>query len=177
MYQRKLVSGRGGNISYKYKESGETKIAITASGTSFKDIKNKDVLITDLLGNIKYGDGTPSSELGMHLAIYKKRPDLNSIIHTHSPYASGFAFSDIKLKKLEGFGTINNEFISIVDYAPPGSVELANCTSKLMEKENVVILQNHGVIAAEKDINEAALLAEFVEESAKTQLVSYILNL
>lgn len=177
LYQRKLVSGKGGNVSCKFEDSGEVKIAITGSGTSFKTIENKDVLITDLSSNILFGDGKPSSELGMHLAIYKKRPDLNSIVHTHSPYTAGFAFSDKKLKRLEGFGAIKNEFISMVEYAPPGSIELANYTSKAMEKENVVLLKSHGLIVAEKDIDEAALLAEFIEESAKTQLVGYILSL
>lgn len=177
LYQRKLVSGKGGNISCKYNDSEHSNIFITGSGTSFKDIKNKDVLITDMSGQVLSGYGKPSSELGMHLAIYKKRTDLNCIIHTHSPYASGYAFSERKLKRLEGFGTIKTDYISTVDYAPPGSAKLANYASKVMEKENVVLLKNHGVITAGKDIDEATLLAEFIEESAKIQLFSYILSL
>ncbi|MDI6643901.1 MAG: class II aldolase/adducin family protein [Methanobacteriaceae archaeon] len=177
LYQRKLVSGKGGNISCKYNDSDDTYVIITESGISFKDMTNKNVLITDTSGEVLSGYRKPSSELGMHLAIYKKRPDINSIIHTHSPYASGYAFSDRKLKRLEGFGKIKDEYISIVDYAPPGSLKLANYASKVMEKENVVLLKNHGVITAGKDLDEATLLAEFIEESAKIQLVSFILNL
>ncbi|MGC9517701.1 MAG: class II aldolase/adducin family protein [Methanomicrobiales archaeon] len=177
LYKRKLVPGKAGNVSYKFNHAGNFMVAITSSGSSFKTIGTENIIITDLNGKIILGNDKPSSELQMHLAIYDKRPDLNCIIHTHSPITAGFSFSEKKLRWLEGFGEIKKEYVSVVDYYPPGSYDLANYVSKEMENENFVLLKNHGLIAADKNLDEAALLVEFIEETAKTQLVNYILSL
>ena len=112
----------------------------------------------------------------MHLEIYKKRSDVNAIVHTHSPYATGFAFSDKKLKRLEGFGEIKNPFIKEIDYEKPGSLELALNASESLKNEDVLILKNHGVICVGDSLEEAKLLSIFVEEIAKTQFITNMLN-
>ena len=120
--------------------------------------------------------GKPSSEVNMHLEIYKKRPDVYGIVHTHSPYATGFAHSSKSIKRHEGFGEIKTPFIAEIEYEKPGSNELAINASEGLCNEDVLILKKHGVICVGKNLKEAELLAIFVEETAKTQFVTYMLN-
>ena len=171
IYDKGLVSGKAGNISARF---GEV-IAITPTLKSLSNLDEKDIVLINMNGDI-LTKGKPSSEVNMHLEIYKKRPDVNAIVHTHSPYATGFAFSDKKLKRLEGFGAIKNPYLSYIEYEKPGTNELAKSASEGLADEDVLILKNHGVICVSNELKEAMLLAVFVEETAKTQFVTYMLN-
>jgi L-fuculose-phosphate aldolase len=128
-------------------------------------------------GSILRGDNKPSSEIIMHLSIYKKRKDVNGIIHTHSPVATGFSFARKKLKRLEGFGNVEKTHFPLVGYEKPGSRELAKNTLDKMKTEDAVLLEKHGVVAVSAFLDEAALLAEFIENTAKTQFVAHLLSL
>ncbi len=171
LYDRELASGKSGNVSIRL----GNYIAITPTLKAMNDLNEDDIVLVDMKSNI-LTKGKPSSEVGMHLAIYKKRSDVNAIIHTHSPYTTGFAFSDKKIKRLEGFGEINNPYVASIEYEKPGSDELALNASEAIKNEDVLVLKNHGVICVGKDLNETESLAIFIEESAKTQFVSYMLN-
>lgn len=175
IYNKGLVSGKAGNISKRIKASTGDIVAITPTLKSLSDLKEEDIVLVDMDGNL-LTKGKPSSEVGMHLEIYKKRDDVNAIVHTHSTYATGFAFSNKNLKRLEGFGEIKNPYVASIEYAKPGTVELAKNVGEDIKNEDVLILKNHGVICVSDDLNEAKLLAVFVEESAKTQFVTYMLN-
>ena len=170
-----MTPGKSGNISTKISYKNRNNILITPSGVSLKHINLKNVIVVDEEGNKLEGHGKPSSELIMHLEIYKKRVEVNGIVHTHSPYATGFSFSGEKIPHLEGFGKIKKYYLNEVDYATPGSMELAKIASNGLENEDMLILKNHGVLAIGTDLNEAALLAEFVENSAKTSFITLIL--
>ena len=174
IYNKGLVSGKAGNISKRIKASTGDIVAITPTLKSLSDLKEEDIVLVDMDGNL-LTKGKPSSEVGMHLEIYKKRDDVNAIVHTHSTYATGFAFSNKDLKRLEGFGEIKNPYVASIEYAKPGTVELAKNAGEDIKNEDVLILKNHGVICVSDDLNEAKLLAVFVE-SAKTQFVTYMLN-
>lgn len=173
VFNRKLVSGLAGNISGRFHdETGGDIIAITPTLVPLASINDKNIVLVDIDGEI-ISKGKPSSEVDLHLEIYRKNKNVNGIVHTHSPYATGFAFSDKKIKRLEGFGTIKEEYLPEVEYFKPGSIELAvNCSEKLID-EDVVILKNHGIVATGVNPQEAAFLAEFVEESAKTQFITF----
>lgn len=175
IYNKGLVSGKAGNISKRIKASTGDIVAITPTLKSLSDLIEEDIVLVDMDGNL-LTKGKPSSEVGMHLEIYKKRDDVNAIVHTHSTYATGFAFSNKNLKRLEGFGEIKNPYVASIEYAKPGTVELAKNAGEDIKNEDVLILKNHGVICVSDDLNEAKLLAVFVEESAKTQFVTYMLN-
>jgi L-fuculose-phosphate aldolase len=176
LYEKGLVPGKSGNISIRYKKDEFERIAVTPSGLSLKSLAEKDIVIVDMEENKIYDDNkTPTSELLMHLKIYKTREDVNAVIHTHSPIATGFAFAGEKIEKIEGFGPINDKFIPYVNYYNPGSVELAEAVSKGLEKSDVVILKEHGIVSVGKNLDYASLLSEFIEESAKTQFVKRVL--
>lgn len=172
IYNRQLVSGKSGNVSARLSKD---YIAITPTLKSLGELKQKDIVLVSMDGQ-SLTSGKPSSEVGMHLEIYKKRPDVNAIVHTHSPYVTGFSFSSKEMKRLEGFGEIKNPYISSVGYEKPGSGELARKVSDNIGEEDVLILKNHGVVCLGKFLKEAESLAIFIEESAKTQFISKMLN-
>ena len=175
IYDKGLVPGKAGNISKRIKSSNGDIVAITPTLKSLSNLKEEDIVLVDMDGNV-LSKGKPSSEVNMHLEIYKKRPDVNAIVHTHSTYATGFAFSDKKIKRLEGFGEIKNEYLPYIEYEKPGSAQLAKNASEKIIGEDVLILKKHGVICVSDSLKEAELLAVFVEESAKTQFVTFMLN-
>lgn len=175
IYDKGLISGKAGNISARFKLGSEDLIGITPTLKSLANLSEEDIVLVDLDGNI-LTKGKPSSEVNMHIEIYKKRPDVNGIVHTHSPYATGFSFSNKRIKRLEGFGEIKNPFLPYIEYEKPGSVELAIKASEGIGKDDVLVLKNHGVICVSDNLKEAESLAVFVEESAKTQFITYMLN-
>lgn len=176
LYNRQLVSGKAGNISVRVKIEDKDIIAISPTLKSLKDLKEEEIVLVNLDGEI-LTKGKPSSEINLHLEIYKARNDVNAIVHTHSPYATGFAFSSKKIKRLEGFGKITTPFLEEIDYLPPGSVELAENAAKAIGDEDVLILKHHGVLCVADELKEAANLAEFIEDSAKTQFITHTLSL
>lgn len=176
VFKRGLVSGKAGNVSARFKTAEKDIIAITPTLKSLNNLNEEDIVLIDLEGN-NLTKGIPSSEVGMHLEIYKVKDDVNGIVHTHSPYATGFAFSDKRVKRLEGFGQIKSPFLKDIEYEVPGTQELANSAAKALKNEDVLILKNHGVIATGKNVEESLALAEFTEDMAKTQFITHMLNL
>lgn len=175
IYDKGLVSGKSGNISARFKGENGDIIAITPTLKSLSNLHEEDIVLVDMTGNV-LTRGVPSSEVNMHIEIYKKRPDVNGIVHTHSPYATGFAHSTKKIRRLEGFGAIKSEYMAEIEYEKPGSDELAKNASEGLGNEDVLILKKHGVVCVADSLKEAELLAIFVEESAKTQFITYMLN-
>lgn len=175
IYNKNLVSGKSGNISKRIKSTNGDIIAITPTLTSLANLSQEEIVLVDLDGNL-LTNGKPSSEVNMHLEIYKKRNDVNGIVHTHSPYATGFAFSNKRIKRLEGFGEIKDPFLPDIEYEKPGSNELALSASENIGNSDVLILKKHGVICVSENLKEAESLAVFIEESAKTQFITYMLN-
>lgn len=176
IYEKGLVSGKSGNISARFKGENGDIVAITPTLKSLANLNEEDIVLVDLNGNI-LTKGKPSSEVNMHLEIYKKRSDVNGIVHTHSPYATGFAHSSKRIKRYEGFGPIKKQFLAEIEYEKPGSDELAkNASEGLDNDEDVLILKKHGVICVSDSLKEAEMLAVFVEETAKTQFITYMLN-
>lgn len=177
LYNKGLVPGKSGNISIRYKKDEFERIAVTPSGLSLKSLGEKEIVIVDMNGNPIYGsDKKPTSELIMHLNIYNISENVGAVVHTHSPIATGFAFANEKIERFEGFGPITDQYIPFVEYYTPGSIELAEAVSKGLKNNDVVILKGHGVVAVGKNLDDATLLAEFIEESAKIQFVKKVLS-
>ena len=175
LYKRGLSSGTTGNVSSRLKTVDKDIIAITPTLKSLCCLKEEDVVLVDIDGNI-LTKGNPSSEFYLHLAIYKNREDVNGIVHTHSPFATGFAYSEKKIKTHPRLGKVSGRFIKELDYIPPGSAKLAESVYDALGEDNVIILKDHGIIAVGNDLENASELSEFVEEFAKTQFISQLLN-
>jgi len=175
LYKRGLSSGTTGNVSSRFKTGDKDIIAISPTLKSLCCLKEEDVVLVDIDGNI-LTKGKPSSEFYLHLAIYKNREDVNGIVHTHSPFATGFAYSKQKIKGHPRLGKISETFIKELDYIPPGSVKLAESICDGLGEDNVIVLKDHGIISVGHDLENAAELGEFVEEFAKTQFITHLLN-
>ncbi len=174
LYERGLVFGTNGNVSGRF--IGDIEIvAITPTNVPLSMVTEENVAIVDMSGR-KLGGAKPSSELYLHLKIYGKREDVEGIVHTHSPYATAFSFSNKRLRRFEIPGESRSGFIEEVEYYMPGSMELANECALKMEHGNVALLKNHGVVCCGPNLQEAVQLSEFVEENAKLQFISYLLN-
>ena len=98
IFKKGLVSGKSGNISKRIKSANGDIIAITPTLKSLADLQQEDIVLVDLDGNT-LTSGKPSSEINMHLEIYKKRPDINAIVHTQSPFLPKLKYIK-KIKKI-----------------------------------------------------------------------------
>lgn len=159
--------GTSGNLSLRYKD----KIIITASGASNGDLNYEDLVLIDFNGNLVKGDKKPSSEKMLHVEFYKKRPDINAIIHVHPTFLSSFAAAR---KSLEEPVMAENVYyfgkIPLADYAMPSSAELVTKTAKYFDKYNAVLMANHGFIVGDIDLQQAYLKLELAESYAQIVL-------
>ncbi|WP_457611682.1 L-fuculose phosphate aldolase [Methanocaldococcus sp.] len=167
LYDRKYVVGSGGNVSVRL----GNRVYITPTGSILGFLKEEDLAIVDMNGKILRGK--PSSELNLHLKIYKKREDVNAIIHTHSLISTYIGSrKKIEIKTFEGKHFIKK--IDYVDFIQPGSLELAEEVSK--KEGDIIILKNHGIISLGKDLKEAYIKVEVLEEQAKLNLLDLLFN-
>jgi len=172
LYTRGLISALGGNVSARLPNSKE--IWITPSGIFKGDLHDEDLVKIDLDGNVIEGFMRPSIEWPLHVAIYKKRPDVNAIVHAHNPFTTGLAIAGIELKPITVESVITLRKVPIVPYAYPGTDELAELVAKHIEGARALILQNHGVIGVGYNLVEAETIVETLEEVAITQFVALL---
>jgi len=157
-----LVKGTWGNFSIKVKD----KIIITPSGYSYELMTPNDLVILNMEGNIIEGDRVPSSEWMMHSEIYKKRDDINIILHTHPNYSSIASVTLDEIPSLiEDSAMILGPSIKVTDYKLPGSKELAVETEKKLGDNNAVIMRNHGLVTVGNSFNEVISAAHIVEKN------------
>ena len=161
MIKNGLTTGSGGNISILNRELG--LIAISPTGKDYFETNIEDIVILDLEGNIVEGDLLPSSEKDMHLIFYNNREDANSIVHTHSKFATAISCMGWNLEPVHYLIGFGGEDIKCADYAIYGSKELARNALDAIGNRNAVLLANHGLIAIGKDIETAFSTAEHLE--------------
>jgi len=156
--------GTSGNISVRF----EDKILISSSGSSNGDLSYEDLVLIDFDGNVVDGNKKASSEKMLHVEFYKKRPDINAIIHVHPPFLSSFAAAR---KTLEDPVMAENVYyfgkIPLADYALPSSKELVDATAKYFDEYNAVLMANHGFVVGEVDLVQAYLKLELAESYAQ----------
>ena len=164
LYAKDLAPGCSGNASINL----GSFIAITPSGVSMNDISPKNIVEIDLDGGA-IGSGKASSEKMMHCLIYKNRPDIKAIIHTHSKYLSTFALAGkgISSSSIVELKYLFNDNVPLIGYYPPGSNELANAVAEVLKTYDAAIMQNHGAIVCAKNIQDAFYKYEVLEYMAQ----------
>jgi len=171
--EKNYTPGYSGNISARFQEG----MLITTSGSANGYLKEEEIVYTDFKGNSLEAGKKPSSEKFLHIAIYESRPDINFIIHVHSPYLSSFASSGkdlmepIMAENVFYFGGI-----PLAEYALPSSMELVNNTVKFFDKFDAVLMENHGFIVASNTIEDAYLKLELAESYAQVVLNTEVLG-
>ena len=171
--EKNYTPGYSGNISARY----EKGLLITTSGSSNGYLTSNDIVYTDFSGISFEKNKKPSSEKFLHIEIYKKRPDINYIIHVHSPFLSSFASSG---KDLVAPIMAENVFyfggIPLADYALPSTMDLVDNTIKYFNEYDAVLMANHGFIIGSHSIEDAYLKLELAESYAQVVLNTELLG-
>ena len=159
--------GSGGNVSVRV---NETAMAITPSSVKYQELSSTDICVVGFdLSVIEENDKLkPSVEAAMHSIIYRKRPDVNAIVHTHQIYGSVFGLINTPIPALfDEVAFSLGQMVEIVPYALSGSPDLVNnVAGKLSNNANAYIIQNHGILALGKNLDKAILNAELLEKVA-----------
>ncbi len=158
-----LVKGTWGNVSYRHVD----RVWITPSGIPYNRLSEEMIAVVDLKsGEWIGGSEKPSSELPLHLEIYRTFQDIKAVVHFHGVYSSAFS----ALRKdvpcyTEDQAQIIGGTIRVARYAPPGTWELARNAVRALEGRFGVILANHGAVAIGRSMDEALIAAEILEKS------------
>ncbi len=157
----------GGNISMRV--PGEKIVAITPSGKPYFLLDLNDICVIDFDHKPIEGRLSPSIEAGMHIGVYKNRPDVNAVIHTHQPFASALAIINKPIPALFDEITVEiGHMVDIVPYAFSGSSELVNnVIGKLGNDCHCYLIQNHGALSLGADIKRAMKNSELLENVAQ----------
>ena len=170
LYQRNHIGAAEGNLSARL---ADNKIMITPSGISKGYMKSEDPVVCDMTGKKLQGALKPSSEIKLHAAIYKWRPDIFAICHAHPIYATGYSTARIPLMRpilAEVVGTIGG--VPLTHYGAPGTAELPETLAALINRYDAFLLEAHGVISLGKTIEDAYNKIEIVERYARILYVA-----
>jgi len=170
MYDRGYVASNDGNISARIDSE---RVLISPTGISKGFMKPEDLVVVDYKGKVLSGSRKPSSEVFMHLQVYIERPDINSVCHSHPPYATGFAVAGIPLDKcvlpevIIALGSI-----PLIEYGTPGTEEFYKPVLKLLKDYDAFLLANHGALTIGKDVINAYHKMETLEHFAHIAFVA-----
>lgn len=170
IYMNGFVAANDGNITVKVDEN---VFFATPTGVS-KGYMTPDMIIkVDAEGNILEGNLRPSSELKMHLRVYRERSDIRSVVHAHPPTATGFAIAGIPLDKyIMPEAVIYLGTVPIVDYGTPSTDEIPNALSKYLQSYDAFLLENHGSLTIGNSLMNAYFKLETLEFFAKISLTA-----
>jgi L-fuculose-phosphate aldolase len=174
MYARGYTASNDGNISVRLDAA---RLLMTPKSVC-KGFMTPDMMcITDLEGRKLQGDRDPSSEMLMHLEVYRSRPDVQAVVHAHPPIATGFAVAGIPLDRAvlaEVLTTLGS--IPIAEYATPSTRELPEAVRKYVKAHDGMLLANHGALTVGGDLFAAYFKMETIEHFAKISLVARLLG-
>lgn len=175
LHERFFVASNDGNISARL-EGG--RFLITPSGVNKGDIAPEDLLLVDGAGKVISGAKKPSSELKMHLAVYRKRPDVQAVVHAHPPTATGFAACRIRLDQdvLLPEVIFSLGRIGFAEYGTPTTEEIPQAVEKEIAQCEALLLANHGAITVGEDVLAAYYRMEVLEMYARVRLVTRLLG-
>jgi len=174
LYARGYTASNDGNISVRLDAD---RLLMTPKSVCKGFMKPEMMCITDLEGKKLAGERDPSSEMQMHLEVYRQRPDANAVVHAHPPTATGFAVAGIPLDRAvlaEVVTTLGS--VPIADYATPSTKELPEAVRKYVKAHDGMLLANHGALTLGGDLFGAYYKMETIEHFAKISLVARLLG-
>ncbi|MDQ1720677.1 MAG: L-fuculose-phosphate aldolase [Pseudonocardiales bacterium] len=160
-----LVRGTSGNISVR--DPASDTIAITPTGLSYTSMQGSDVAVLGSGGGQLDGALEPTSEVALHLGVYRARPDVGAVVHTHSMFATTFAVLGEQIPPVHYLIARAGGTVPVAPYARYGTVELAESCVRALGTGFAVLLANHGVVAVGPDLDAAMAVAEAVEYTAE----------
>jgi L-fuculose-phosphate aldolase len=163
LFEAGLLRGTAGNLSAR----AGGLVAVTPTGVDYRRLEAGSVAVVGPDGRQVEGELAPSSELPLHLAVYRARPDVGAVVHTHSRFATTFAVLGQELPAVHYLLAHAGRRVRVAPYATFGSGELADACVAALAGDRAVLLANHGVVAVGSDLERALLAAEAVEEVAE----------
>jgi len=174
LYSRGYTASNDGNISVRLDRE---RLLMTPKSVCKGFMTPEMMCITDLDGRKLAGDRDPSSEMQMHLEVYRQRPDVQAVVHAHPPIATGFAVAGIPLDRAvlaEVVTTLGS--VPIAEYATPSTKELPEAVRKYVKAHDGMLLANHGALTLGSDLFSAYYKMETIEHFAKISLVARLLG-
>jgi len=174
LHQKGYVAAMDGNLSVRLKGD---RVLVTPTCVSKGGMRATDMVVVDLEGTKIAGRRNVTSEIGMHLLIYRTRPDVQAIVHAHPPTATGFAAAGIPLTEplvcevVMGLGCI-----PLARYGTPGTSELAKTLEPYVPDYDAILMSNHGVVTYGDTLEHAYMKMETVEHFAQIALVTHLLG-
>ncbi len=170
LYERGLVAGPDGNVSVRLAGGA---ILVTPSGMSKVDVEPGDLVLVDGDGVLLDGDRRPSSELKMHLRIYRRRPDVHAVVHAHPPVATGFAVAgESFVAPILPEVILQMGAVPLVPYATPGTDALADRFEPYLDGHDAFLMANHGATTVGATLESAHQRMESLEHAARILLVA-----
>ena len=173
LYAQGLMPGESGNLSIRTEDG----ILLTPGGFCKGRLEPNDLVLVGMDGEIS-GDGWPTSELPMHLTIYRERPEIEAVVHVHAPYAvaltvAGHSFDDGLLPEIGlKFGRV-----PVTDFAQPSTPRSAEVIlPHLREGITAAILPFHGIVALGETLECAIMTVKTVEYAAKVQVLAQLIG-
>ncbi|MDR2884742.1 MAG: class II aldolase/adducin family protein [Deferribacteraceae bacterium] len=169
MYAKELICGYEGNISVRVSDN---EIWTTPTGVC-KGFLTPDMLVCVDINGTPIDNKKPSSELKMHLRVYRERADVQAVVHAHPTYATAFAAAGKALDKFyltENIITLGE--IYVAPYATPSTEEVPDSIAPFLKGCKAVLLANHGALTWAKTLQDAYFLMESVESAAKTTFIT-----
>lgn len=161
LIDKNLTKGTSGNLSIFNRE--KELFAITPSGIDYYETRIEDIVIMNLNGNVVEGNKKPSSEYNLHRIFYVNRDDINAIVHAHTVYSTVLSCLKMSLPAVHYMIASAGKDVRCAEYETFGTEELAKNAYDAMRDRKAVLLANHGVLTAGKDIFEAFSILEDVE--------------
>ena len=161
-----LVARTWGNVSIKV---SDTQMVITPSGRDYNELTPGEMVLVDIY-TLKYeGNLKPSSELKLHCQVYKTRPHINSVIHTHQMYASivAAAQKDVEVIDPRHQQILGAKVIKAAPYALPNSKKITVETAAAIEQSNAALMSNHGVVCIGISLENTFEVARTLEKACE----------
>ena len=173
-----LVSGSSGNVSMRLGPSeGRDILAITAAGVSYDGLGVDDIAIVDYELEPVEGDAVPSSESLLHVAVYRRRPDVDAVVHTHALYSSVAAVAGVPIPPIIDEMVVNiGGAVQVSEYAFPGSSELAESVCDALGDRSAALIRSHGSVGVGRTLGEALDACALTEKVAQIFVMSSLLG-
>lgn len=174
MYDRRLVSAAGGNVSMR---CGNDRFLITAGGASLRSLEWEDILLCDFEGRVLDGGSgkKPSKEIRIHMYSYLVRPELTCVVHLHPSHVIAVTAYDRDLPLYTASARLKLKSVPTVKEAEPGTEELAEMVRLAMEankESRVCLLKAHGAVIMGKKLKECFETAELLEDTAQIAILA-----
>ena len=163
LHHKNLIASMDGNVSVKFGDG----LLTTPSGVNKGFLEEDQIIVVDWNGRVIEGDGQPTSELAMHLAVYRLRPEVEAVVHAHPPVATAFSIAGISMEDFvlpEVVMTLG--VIPTASYATPTTEDVPAAICDLIRSHDALILERHGALTVGQDLMEAYNKMEKLEHTA-----------